>query len=244
MPIPCVCEVCSTVFNVPPSRIKAGKVRFCSRACNKAGNNGDKNSQWKGGLVKRNCLVCSAPFEVKPKEIKRGSGNYCSRPCSAKVKAAARTEKHKAKRVRKHCVVCAAEILVKPSHVAKEGTYCSRACQSIGYGARMMGTENPNFKNAGYENYSKSSPRRRLGVQAAKLIENHSGKEWLALVASYNNTCACCKQKGGKLTKDHIIPITKGGHHGISNLQPLCHRCNVKKFTKTIRYAHQLVFAI
>lgn len=40
-----------------------------------------------------------------------------------------------------------------------------------------------------------------------------------------------CKKCGvtENLTIDHIIPTSKGGHHGISNMQTLCFDCNVEK---------------
>lgn len=66
---------------------------------------------------------------------------------------------------------------------------------------------------------------------------SHTIKEWEEAKVKYNNKCAICKKKK-KLTKDHIIPITKEGTDYISNIQPLCSTCNIKKGNK-LNYEHK-----
>lgn len=63
----------------------------------------------------------------------------------------------------------------------------------------------------------------------------HTAKQWLDLCTKYNNKCLCCGLEK-PLTKDHIIPISKGGTDNIDNIQPLCNECNATKATKTIDY--------
>ena len=67
---------------------------------------------------------------------------------------------------------------------------------------------------------------------------SHTIKEWDDLKAAYNFTCLCCGRREPEieLTRDHVVPLTKGGSDSIDNIQPLCARCNSKKSTKTIDY--------
>lgn len=56
-----------------------------------------------------------------------------------------------------------------------------------------------------------------------------SREEWRNLCKRYGFLCLGCGQKPKKLTKDHIIPVSLGGKDHISNIQPLCARCNSLK---------------
>jgi 5-methylcytosine-specific restriction endonuclease McrA len=59
---------------------------------------------------------------------------------------------------------------------------------------------------------------------------SHSSESWRQLRELFGNVCVCCgKEK--KLTRDHVIPLSRGGSDSITNIQPLCMDCNKSKFT-------------
>lgn len=82
--------------------------------------------------------------------------------------------------------------------------------------------------------------RRRL-LEKKGVVGSHDNKEWQDLKIYHNFRCAKCGVKESelrriwkgtsfnKLTKDHIVPISRGGTDYIWNIQPLCISCNAKK---------------
>lgn len=80
------------------------------------------------------------------------------------------------------------------------------------------------------------------GSERRKNIKTNGGyytkSEWSALKKKYRYRCLrCLKQEPEiRLQADHIIPVKRGGPSWISNIQPMCGRCNGEKGTKIIDY--------
>ncbi len=55
-------------------------------------------------------------------------------------------------------------------------------------------------------------------------------EQWTIIQDAYNHRCAYCdKRARGRLTQDHITPLSKGGSHTMHNVVPACQSCNSKK---------------
>lgn len=68
-----------------------------------------------------------------------------------------------------------------------------------------------------------------------KTICEITDAEWAEVLATYGGVClSCCTDKD--ITKDHVIPISKGGRDHVSNVQPLCRFCNSSKGTEIVDY--------
>jgi hypothetical protein len=78
--------------------------------------------------------------------------------------------------------------------------------------------------------------RRRARLRSAG--GSFAARQWRDLCIAYDHRCLCCGKAEPeiKLTPDHVIPLVHGGSNAITNIQPLCLICNLRKGTKTIDY--------
>jgi len=72
-------------------------------------------------------------------------------------------------------------------------------------------------------------------VREREIINTLTANEWADILEQYNYRCAYCDvefEVENMPTKDHIIPLTKGGHNTKENIVPACKSCNSKKYNK------------
>lgn len=143
-----------------------------------------------------------------------------------------------------NCDNCGISAWEKKSHYdRKKRHFCSMGCYSEFRKISLPLTEQHAYKGVRKEgdskqvyhrNYCKNNPQNIAHLKARRYAReknaegSHTLKEWIELKFNFNNKCAICNMEK-KLTKDHIIPLSKGGSDYIHNIQPLCKNCNSKK---------------
>lgn len=80
--------------------------------------------------------------------------------------------------------------------------------------------------------------RNRLKRKIISSLGSHTFGEWELLKSQYTFACPRCGKSEPEvsLTRDHIVPLSKGGSDNIENIQPLCLGCNLWKHTKIINF--------
>jgi 5-methylcytosine-specific restriction endonuclease McrA len=90
--------------------------------------------------------------------------------------------------------------------------------------------------------YYRRKSRQRQAMLAS-IPGSHTDEQWEAVKSQYNHTCLKCGKPEPeiKLTRDHVVPIIKGGTDYIDNIQPLCGVCNSSKNDKHVDYRSQIL---
>lgn len=70
------------------------------------------------------------------------------------------------------------------------------------------------------------------------ILNTLTAKEWLNILKQYDYRCAYCGKDLLNLfdrpTRDHIMPVSKGGDNIKENIVPACQSCNSRKHNKII----------
>jgi len=177
------------------------------------------------------CLVCNIAFARHERHSDKQwkLKIFCSSKCFGE---------NKSNLTSIECDYCGLIYKTKPSHLLrKEKHFCSQDCHSKFRAERLPFHKQPSYKGIrkpedGESVYTRNARKKRYILR--KNIEgSHSLEEWENLKQKYNHKCAKCNESK-PLTKDHIIPMSKGGSDYIINIQPLCKICNCRKGNKII----------
>lgn len=149
--------------------------------------------------------------------------------------------------IKYNCDYCGKEKEDKQSHYKKKTRhFCSMECYALFRKERLSFKEQNSYKGIRKEgeskqiyhkNYCKKHPDNIAHLKARRYARernssgSHTLEQWKILKLKFNHCCAICHEEK-LLTKDHIIPLSKGGTDFINNIQPLCKNCNSKKWNR------------
>lgn len=210
------CDGCGKSFERYASNVRPSR-NFCSNACRFSNMAGDGNPKWRGGNVNRICNQCGQSFTVPRKELHHGRGRFCSQACARAFQGAHSSGEQSPKwKPPVPCLHCGEPF---KRLVGTREKFCSKKCYGRHiaiYASRQQGLR-------------AADRRRRLRELGAEGW--HTEAEWEDLCRRARGRCAMCKKKRA-LTRDHIIPLVRGGTDYITNIQPLCRYCNSGKGAK------------
>jgi 5-methylcytosine-specific restriction endonuclease McrA len=79
---------------------------------------------------------------------------------------------------------------------------------------------------------SHNSAKRRAVLDTLQVCDLTT-EQWQTILEIHNFQCKYCGADG-KLTMDHVTPISRGGQHTASNIVPACQPCNSRKGAKML----------
>ena len=89
----------------------------------------------------------------------------------------------------------------------------------------------------GKEYIARRNFHRRSSVLRTPVKQLLNSAQWREIKLKFHNACAYCgipESSSVKLTRDHLIPVTKGGLHTKENIVPACQPCNARKGAKLL----------
>ena len=202
--------------------------------------------------VRGNCVVCGAAF------MGRRDRRFCSMKCVGVARWRNRrtqeSQRYRAWRLRN-----AARLSAKRKANREQGREYARRYRELNREKlkayqREYRRKNPekfrewqgrhdekfrDLRREGNRRWRKENPESHAHVVAARRARElaapgkHTLVEWLALLDRCNYRCTYCGVHSGRLTRDHDVPLIRGGSHAIDNIRPACARCNSKKGKST-----------
>lgn len=93
------------------------------------------------------------------------------------------------------------------------------------------------------ENRDKYRQKARVATELRRFRKRNNGncssrfstKDWNRVLNIFGNRCLKCGSTQN-IQIDHVIPLSLGGEHSFSNIQPLCAICNNKKQNRVADY--------
>ncbi len=228
------CENCGDRFTMKGRQsVERQKLaRFCSIACRSASGRRDVTCKHCGHVFSmkaakasdrhfcsRRCMFaewgCAICSKIRPEERRSAGDTHCSDRCAL----TARLEKlaHETGEVLAICRAC--------KHILPADNFTKERKQRNG-----LSNECKDCRRSYYEANKGQYQRRRYRYQAAAggIVVDFTPAQKAARFMLWGGCCWMCGVADAD-QEDHVKPISKGGSHCLSNLRPICQKCNATK---------------
>jgi endogenous inhibitor of DNA gyrase (YacG/DUF329 family) len=135
-----------------------------------------------------------------------------------------------------------------PNDGSNRHKFCSRKCARAHLCLLLAAryARDPEFRErnkAAARRHRRKNPeaRTRLYLRGIKKrmrggkIFRFTDMDWQRVVNRFKHCCAYCGERvEGTLHKEHVIPLSRGGDHGVGNIVPACSACNHSKYGSTV----------
>lgn len=169
--------------------------------------------------IHRRCCKCGEikPLSLFPKGSRKdGTHSYC-KDCYNKFKRNHYSENREAE-VKRAMAWTYANM---PRFLANKRKWTERNSDVLKMRQRKRRAENPDI----FRIYDHNKLAKRRSALGNGITVN----EWKSILAKYKNRCHYCGVESDSLTKDHLIALSRGGHHSAFNIVPACFSCNSRK---------------
>lgn len=240
------CPVCGKIFSVASHRLKHGRGKTCSRACQYRLNSVSLRRKDDEGrplplAVSKQCPICLKTFTIPRKDADHAERigmprTYCSRTCqhtSPEWKAALgkSLRSSDAAKAARHRSIAAMNAIPSSerSRRTRDAWRNTETRQRIMDGIKQR-SESPEWRNAPHFRRGAEHPRYTGNAsERAVAISRYEYRQWRTAVYERDDyTCQSCQKRGGNLQAHHVkswasFPALR---YDVANGQTLCAECH------------------
>ena len=111
--------------------------------------------------------------------------------------------------------------------LAASAAYRRRHPEKMRVRANAWRLANPEKRRAIAQRYDERKRAARYGTAATLTQE-----QWKSILNTFGHRCAYCDRPRARLEKEHLRPLSRGGHTTADNIVPACRSCNAGKHKK------------
>lgn len=177
------------------------------------------------------CPVCSQPI------VGRSDKKTCSAECKRILKRAYDVAYHRDNAAKKVATACAWQRVNRDRKQAYDAEYREKTRDHRLRLKREQGRLRYYSDIISSRDASRSNTARRRARVLGNGVFDISHRDRHRLLVQHGLACAYCRSRfteANPLEWDHVVPIARGGAHGVGNLVPACLDCNRAKAHRTV----------